>query len=209
MAKQKPLVVVTRKLPDVIETRMMELFDVRLNLTDEPSSPERLIEAVRIADVLVPTVTDRVTGRRHQPRRRPPEADRQLRHRLRPHRPPVRPGARHHRHQHAGRADRGHRRHDHGADPGRAAAADRGRAHPARGALDRLVADLDARPSRLRQAAGHRRHGPDRPGGGAPRPRLPDEHPLPQPPPRPATRSRPSWRRPTTRASIRCWRGWT
>ena len=62
MAKQKPLVVVTRKLPDVIETRMMELFDVRLNLTDEPSSPERLIEAVRTADVLVPTVSDRVTA---------------------------------------------------------------------------------------------------------------------------------------------------
>ena len=36
MAKQKPTVVVTRKLPDIVETRMMELFDVRLNLTDEP-----------------------------------------------------------------------------------------------------------------------------------------------------------------------------
>lgn len=60
MAKQKPLVVVTRKLPDVIETRMMELFDVRLNLADEPFSPERLIEAVRVAEVLVPTVTDRI-----------------------------------------------------------------------------------------------------------------------------------------------------
>ena len=43
MAKQKPMVVVTRKLPDVIETRMMELFDVRLNLSNEPFSPERLI----------------------------------------------------------------------------------------------------------------------------------------------------------------------
>jgi glyoxylate reductase len=62
MAKQKPLVVVTRKLPDVVETRMMELFDVRLNLTDEPPTPERLIEAARIADVLVPTVTDRITA---------------------------------------------------------------------------------------------------------------------------------------------------
>lgn len=62
MAKQKPLVVVTRRLPDVIETRMMELFDVRLNLSDEPFTQERLIEAVRIADVLVPTVTDRVTA---------------------------------------------------------------------------------------------------------------------------------------------------
>ncbi len=44
MAKQKPTVVVTRKLPDIVETRMMELFDVRLNLTDEPLAPERLIE---------------------------------------------------------------------------------------------------------------------------------------------------------------------
>lgn len=60
MAKPKPLVVVTRKLPDVIETRMMELFDVRLNLSDEPMSPEKLVEAVRTANVLVPTVTDRI-----------------------------------------------------------------------------------------------------------------------------------------------------
>ena len=56
----KPLVVVTRKLPDVIETRMMELFDVRLNLDDHPMTQAELIEAVKIADVLVPTVTDRV-----------------------------------------------------------------------------------------------------------------------------------------------------
>jgi glyoxylate reductase len=59
-AKSKPVVVVTRKLPDVVETRMMELFDVRLNLTDEPFSRERMIEAMRSADVLVPTVTDRI-----------------------------------------------------------------------------------------------------------------------------------------------------
>ncbi|MDY0881825.1 2-hydroxyacid dehydrogenase [Dongia soli] len=56
----KPLVVVTRKLPDVIETRMMELFDVKLNLDDHPLSPTELIEAVKSADVLVPTVTDRI-----------------------------------------------------------------------------------------------------------------------------------------------------
>lgn len=62
MAKQKPTVVVTRKLPDVIETRMMELFDVRLNLTDEPLTTERLIEMARTADVLVPTVTDRISA---------------------------------------------------------------------------------------------------------------------------------------------------
>ena len=56
----KTLVVVTRKLPDPIETRMMELFDVRLNLDDAPLSQERLIAAVQQADVLVPTVTDRI-----------------------------------------------------------------------------------------------------------------------------------------------------
>ena len=56
--KKKPLVVVTRKLPDSIETRMRELFDARLNLDDTPMTPEQILEAVRTADVLVPTVTD-------------------------------------------------------------------------------------------------------------------------------------------------------
>ncbi len=56
----KPVVVVTRKLPDAIETRMMELFDARLNLDDAPMSKAQLIEAVRIADVLTPTITDRI-----------------------------------------------------------------------------------------------------------------------------------------------------
>lgn len=61
MAKQKPLVIVTRKLPGVIETRMMELFDVRLNLDDAPMSAEQLAQAAAAgADVLVPTVTDRI-----------------------------------------------------------------------------------------------------------------------------------------------------
>jgi glyoxylate reductase len=58
--KKKPLVVVTRKLPDSIETRMRELFDARLNLDDTPMTAEQLAEAVRTADVLVPTVTDLV-----------------------------------------------------------------------------------------------------------------------------------------------------
>ena len=60
MTQKKPLVVVTRRLPDVIETRMMELFDARLNVSDEPMTQARLIEAVQQADVLVPTVTDRI-----------------------------------------------------------------------------------------------------------------------------------------------------
>ena len=57
---KKPLVVVTRRLPDVIETRMMELFDARLNLNDDPMSQAELVEAVKTAEVLVPTVTDRI-----------------------------------------------------------------------------------------------------------------------------------------------------
>ncbi len=57
---KKPLVIVTRKLPDPIETRMMELFDTRLNLDDTPMTKAELIEAVKVADVLVPTVTDRI-----------------------------------------------------------------------------------------------------------------------------------------------------
>jgi len=60
MSPTKPLVIVTRKLPDMIETRMMELFDTRLNVTDDPMSHEELINAVKLADVLVPTVTDRI-----------------------------------------------------------------------------------------------------------------------------------------------------
>ena len=60
MPTKKPRVVVTRKLPDVIETRMMELFDVQLNLDDQPMTKAQLIQAVANADVLVPTVTDRI-----------------------------------------------------------------------------------------------------------------------------------------------------
>ena len=60
--KKKPLVVVTRKLPDSIEIRMRELFDARLNLDDTALTPDAIAEAVRSADVLVPTVTDEITG---------------------------------------------------------------------------------------------------------------------------------------------------
>jgi glyoxylate reductase len=58
--KKKPLVVVTRKLPDVVETRMRELFDTRLNVADTPMTQAELVEAVKTADVLVPTVTDKI-----------------------------------------------------------------------------------------------------------------------------------------------------
>ena len=59
---QKPKVVVTRKLPDPVETRMMELFDVQLNLDDIPMTQEQLAEAVKTCDVLVPTVTDDINS---------------------------------------------------------------------------------------------------------------------------------------------------
>ena len=60
MPRTRPVVIVTRKLPDVIETRMMELFDARLNTDDQPLAKAALIEAVKGCDVLVPTVTDRI-----------------------------------------------------------------------------------------------------------------------------------------------------
>jgi glyoxylate reductase len=58
--RKKPLVVVTRRLPGVVETRMRELFDTRLNVDDTPMSQAQLVEAVQTADVLVPTVTDAI-----------------------------------------------------------------------------------------------------------------------------------------------------
>src|SRR5260370_22180886 len=60
MRSKRPFVIVTRKLPDAIETRMMELFACRLNLDDTPLSKPELVAAVGTADVLVPTVTDRI-----------------------------------------------------------------------------------------------------------------------------------------------------
>lgn len=58
----KPRVIVTRRLPDEIEARMMELFDTQLNDKDEPLSRDELAAATTNADVLVPTVTDRIGG---------------------------------------------------------------------------------------------------------------------------------------------------
>jgi len=57
---KKPLVIVTRKLPEVVETRMRELFDARLNVDDRPMTQAELAAAVKAAHVLVPTVTDRI-----------------------------------------------------------------------------------------------------------------------------------------------------
>ncbi|MBV9062455.1 MAG: D-glycerate dehydrogenase [Alphaproteobacteria bacterium] len=59
----RPRVIVTRKLPDAIETRMRELFDTRLNHDDKPMDSAALAEAMREAEVLVPTVTDRLDAK--------------------------------------------------------------------------------------------------------------------------------------------------
>ena len=60
MADRKLKVVVTRKLPDAVEARMRELFDVELNPDDRPFDAQALAAAVARADVLAPTVTDRI-----------------------------------------------------------------------------------------------------------------------------------------------------
>ena len=60
MAARKPKVIVTRRLPDPVETRMRELFDTELNLDDVPLDREALIKAVQRADAIVPTITDHI-----------------------------------------------------------------------------------------------------------------------------------------------------
>lgn len=60
MPTEKLSVVVTRRLPEAVETRMTELFDVTLRETDEPMTREELVSAVRDTDVLVPTLTDAI-----------------------------------------------------------------------------------------------------------------------------------------------------
>src|SRR4051812_33968909 len=60
MVSKKPLVIVTRKLPEQVETRMRELFDARLNLDDAPMTIAQLVEAMATAEVLVPTITDHI-----------------------------------------------------------------------------------------------------------------------------------------------------
>ncbi|MDA0962853.1 MAG: D-glycerate dehydrogenase [Proteobacteria bacterium] len=60
MPRERLSVVVTRRLPDPVETRLKELFDVRLRDDDTPMSRADLIEALHGADVLVPTITDTI-----------------------------------------------------------------------------------------------------------------------------------------------------
>ena len=60
MPQNKVRVVVTRRLPEPVEARMRELFDVEIAAEDAPLSREALAEAAERADVLVSTITDRI-----------------------------------------------------------------------------------------------------------------------------------------------------
>lgn len=60
MARDRLSVVVTRRLPEPVETRLSELFDVRLRDDDTPMTKSELVQAVKEADVLVPTITDTI-----------------------------------------------------------------------------------------------------------------------------------------------------
>lgn len=60
LPRERLSVVVTRRLPDEVETRLSELFDVTLREDDAPMTRSELTAAVRSADILVPTVTDKI-----------------------------------------------------------------------------------------------------------------------------------------------------
>ena len=60
MPLRKPKVIVTRKLPEAVETRMRELFDTELKLDDAPMDAAELAAAMSRADVLACTITDRL-----------------------------------------------------------------------------------------------------------------------------------------------------
>ena len=62
MPKERLSVVVTRRLPAEVETRLSELFDVTLRDSDAPLTRAEIVEAMKTADVLVPTITDAVDG---------------------------------------------------------------------------------------------------------------------------------------------------
>ena len=60
--KKKPKIILTRKLPDSIEIRMIELFDTQINISDRMFSNNDLVDALKTADIIVPTVSDKLTS---------------------------------------------------------------------------------------------------------------------------------------------------
>ena len=60
MSGNRTKVVLTRRLPEPVETRLRELFDVTLRDHDTPMSRAELVDAVKTCNVLVPTITDKI-----------------------------------------------------------------------------------------------------------------------------------------------------
>ncbi|UOA28497.1 D-glycerate dehydrogenase [Pseudosulfitobacter sp. DSM 107133] len=60
MVKERLSVVVTRRLPEAVETRLSELFNTTLREDDTPMTRDELAKAMKVADVLVPTITDQI-----------------------------------------------------------------------------------------------------------------------------------------------------
>ncbi len=60
--RSRPTVVVTRRLPAPVEQRLAQEFDARVNQDDHSFTTAELGEALRGADALVPTVSDRITA---------------------------------------------------------------------------------------------------------------------------------------------------
>ena len=60
MSGNRTKVVLTRRLPEPVETRLKELFDVTLRDHDTPMSRAELVDAIKTCDVLVPTITDKI-----------------------------------------------------------------------------------------------------------------------------------------------------
>jgi glyoxylate reductase len=60
MPKERLNVVVTRRLPSAVETRLKELFNVTLRDDDTPMTREELVNAVQLADVIIPCITDKI-----------------------------------------------------------------------------------------------------------------------------------------------------
>ena len=60
MSGNRTKVVLTRRLPEPVETRLKELFDVTLRNHDTPMSRAELVDSIKTCDVLVPTITDKI-----------------------------------------------------------------------------------------------------------------------------------------------------
>ncbi len=57
---KKPKVIITRRLQDRVEKRMKELFNVDLSSAEYPISKGELLSAVKDAEILVPTIGDKI-----------------------------------------------------------------------------------------------------------------------------------------------------